>query len=374
VEYRARALEDVGLNMSSSIAVNPDFWRGRSVLVTGHTGFKGSWLCLWLQGLGAEVTGYALAPSTRPGLFEAASVAQGMRSVIGDIRDAQALRAAMVAAQPEVVLHLAAQALVRESYANPVETYSVNVVGTAQVLDTVRACPSVRAVVSVTTDKCYENREWHWGYRETDRLGGHDPYSSSKACAEMVTAAYRLSFLAGAAQSVALASARAGNVIGGGDWSANRLIPDILAAIQAGQELRIRYPDAIRPWQHVMEPLAGYLQLAERLCGDQGQAHAEAWNFGPADDDARPVRWIVEQMLARWGSGTWVVDGQPQPHEAGYLKLDCSKARGRLGWQPRWNLASALDAIVDWQRAYLRHDDMRAVTLAQIAHYGGGSA
>lgn len=360
--------------MAAATAVNAAFWRGRRVLVTGHTGFKGSWLCLWLQHMGADVTGYALAPATRPSLFEAASVAQGMHSVIGDIRDAAALGAAMAAARPEVVVHMAAQALVRESYANPVETYSVNVVGTAQVLDCVRACPTVRAVVSVTTDKCYENNEWHWGYRETDRLGGHDPYSSSKACAELVTAAYRSSFLAAGAQPVALAAARAGNVIGGGDWSANRLIPDILTAIQDGRVVQIRYPDAIRPWQHVMEPLSGYLQLAERLCGDDGQAYAEAWNFGPNDDDAQPVRWIVEQMLARWGSGGWAVDGQPQPHEATHLKLDCAKARARLGWRPRWTLADALEAIVDWQRAHLRQDDMRAVTLAQIARFEGSLA
>ncbi len=354
--------------------MNRSFWRGRRVFVTGHTGFKGSWLCLWLQHLGAEVSGYALAPATNPSLFEAASVARGMHSVTGDIRDAAALHAAMSAASPEVVIHMAAQALVRESYANPVETYSVNVVGTAQVLDTVRRCPSVRAVVSVTTDKCYENLEWHWGYRETDRLGGHDPYSSSKAGAELVTAAYRSSFLDGRQCPVALASARAGNVIGGGDWARDRLIPDILAAIQAGQAVRIRYPDAIRPWQHVLEPLSGYLVLAERLWGAEGPAYAEAWNFGPADDDARPVRWIVEQMLERWGHGQWVKAPHPQPHEAGYLKLDCAKARARLDWRPHWDLATALAAIVDWQRACLRGDDMRAVTLSQIARFEGKQA
>lgn len=361
MEPASRALEGMG--------VSSDFWRGRRVFVTGHTGFKGSWLCLWLQRRGADVTGYALAPATPSSLFEAASVAQGMRSVIGDIRDAAALHEAMSSARPEVVIHMAAQALVRESYANPVETYSVNVVGTAQVLDTVRACASVRAVVSVTTDKCYENREWHWSYREIDRLGGHDPYSSSKAGAELVTAAYRSSFFAGAKCPVALAAARAGNVIGGGDWSRDRLIPDVLAAIQSGEAVRIRYPDAVRPWQHVLEPLSGYLALAERLCGDRGHGYAEAWNFGPADEDARPVRWIVEQMLERWGSGSWTIDAQPQPHEATYLKLDFSKARARLGWRPRWNLADALDSIIDWQRAYLRGDDMRACTLSQIARF-----
>ncbi len=352
------------------LGVTSEFWRGRRVFVTGHTGFKGSWLCLWLQGLGADVTGYALAPITTPSLFDVASVAQGMRSVIGDIRDSATLRKTMIAARPEVLIHMAAQALVRESYANPVETYSVNVVGTAQVLETVRSCPSVRAVVSVTTDKCYENNEWQWGYRENDRLGGHDPYSSSKAGAELVTAAYRSSFFKNLERPVALAAARAGNVIGGGDWSRDRLIPDILAAIQAGQAVRIRSPDAVRPWQHVLEPLSGYLALAERLCGQDSMAYAEAWNFGAGDDDARPVRWIVEQMLERWGSGDWTIDSRPQPHEATYLKLDCSKARARLAWQPRWTLGHALGAIVDWQRAYLRGDDMRAMTLSQIASFG----
>jgi CDP-glucose 4,6-dehydratase len=356
------------------VGVTSQFWRGRRVFVTGHTGFKGSWLCLWLQRLGADVTGYALAPATRPSLFESASVARGMHSVIGDIRDGVKLREAMTTAQPEVVIHMAAQALVRESYASPVETYSVNVVGTAQVLDTVRACPAVRAVVSVTTDKCYENCEWHWGYRENDRLGGHDPYSSSKAGAELVTAAYRSSYFTSAGRPVAVATGRAGNVIGGGDWSRDRLIPDILAAIQAREPVRIRYPDAIRPWQHVLEPLSGYLALAERLGGDKGQAYAEPWNFGPADNDARPVRWIVEQLLERWGSGTWLIDAQPQQHEAAYLKLDCSKARARLAWQPRWHLADALDSIVEWQRGHMRGDDARALTLSQIARFEDAAA
>ena len=354
--------------------MNKDFWRGRRVFVTGHTGFKGGWLCLWLQRLGAEVTGYALAPATQPSLFEVASVARDMRSVIGDIRDGAWLRRAVDAAQPEIVIHMAAQALVRESYVNPLETFSINVVGTAQVLDCVRACPSVRAVISVTTDKCYENREWHWGYRETDGLGGHDPYSSSKAGAELVTAAYRSSFFAVSESAVALASARAGNVIGGGDWSRDRLVPDILAAIEGGRTVRIRYPKAIRPWQHVLEPLSGYLALAERLCSDGGQAYAEAWNFGPVDEDAQPVSWIVEQMLERWGSGSWTVEGQPQPHEASYLKLDCSKARARLAWRPRWTLGDALGAIVEWQRAHQRGEAMREVTLAQIARFEGASS
>jgi CDP-glucose 4,6-dehydratase len=353
------------------------FWRGRRVFLTGHTGFKGSWLSLWLQHLGADLTGYALAPATRPSLFEAAGVARGMRSVIGDIRDGVRLRDAMSEARPEVVIHMAAQALVRASYADPLETYSVNVMGTAHVLEAVRGCPDVRAVVSVTTDKCYDNREWHWGYRETDPLGGYDPYSSSKAGAELVTAAYRSSFFDPAAPSghrAAVATARAGNVIGGGDWSRDRLIPDILAALQQERPVVVRNPDAIRPWQHVLEPLAGYLLLAEALAGDGGRAFAEAWNFGPADDDARPVRWIVEQMIARHGTGRWEQDARPQPHEATYLKLDCSKARARLGWRPRWDLSAALAAIVDWHRVHAEGADVRAATLGQIARFEADAA
>lgn len=349
------------------------FWLGRRVFLTGHTGFKGSWLSLWLQSLGAEVTGYALAPISGENLFDTAHVGSGMRSVLADLRDLPTLVREMKAAAPEVVIHMAAQALVRESYVAPLETYSVNVMGTANVLEAVRATPQVKAVVSVTTDKCYENREWNWGYRETDHLGGYDPYSSSKACAELVTAAYRSSFFNAALHAqhgVAVASARAGNVIGGGDWARDRLIPDLLSALCRGEPVRIRNPHAVRPWQHVLEPLSGYLNLAERLASGEGSSYGEAWNFGPSDEDARPVQWIVERMIERWGgNASWVRDEQPQPHEASYLKLDYSKAHARLGWKPRWNLANALSAIIEWQRAYAAGADMRVTTLAQIHEF-----
>ncbi len=332
--------------------------------MTGHTGFKGGWLALWLQTMGAKVTGYALSPPTEPNFFTVANVAQCLeQSIIADITDAETLRTAMQQAQPDIVLHLAAQPLVRYSYAEPVATYQTNVIGTVNVLEAVRATPSVKAVVNITTDKCYENREWLWGYRENEALGGFDPYSSSKACAELVTAAYRQSFLQ--AQGVALASARAGNVIGGGDWAADRLIPDFLRAIDAGQSLVIRSPEAIRPWQHVLEPLSGYLLLAEKLFTD-GTAYAEAWNFGSDDSDAKPVRWILEQLATLRPDLVWQCDTAPQPHEAHYLKLDSSKAKQRLTWQPRWQLATALEKTVAWHEAWRRGENMRTVSLVQI--------
>lgn len=348
------------------------FWQGRRVLLTGHTGFKGSWLALWLQKMGADVTGVSLDPPTRPSLYEQARVAEGMRSLRADIRDQQALLDIFREARPEVVFHLAAQSLVRRSYQEPVETYASNVMGSVHVLEAVRSTPGVKVVVNVTSDKCYENQEWVWSYRETDPMGGYDPYSSSKGCAELVTAAYRNSFFnprSHADHGVALASVRAGNVIGGGDWADDRLIPDIMRAIEAGMPVRIRNPNAIRPWQHVLEPLSGYLALAEKLYS-AGPEFAEGWNFGPADTDARPVQWIVDRLTRIWGEGaSWELDGDSHPHEAGYLKLDISKVRSLLDWQPRWTLHQALEKIVDWQRAARSGADMREVTLAQIDTY-----
>ncbi len=356
--------------------MKPSFWIGKKVFVTGHTGFKGSWLCLWLQQLGAQVTGYALPPPTTPSLFEVAQVAQGMTSIIGDIRDAAMLANTMQENAPEIVIHMAAQALVRRSYDYPVETYSTNVIGTVHLLEAVRQTPSVRAVVNVTTDKCYENKEWVWGYRENDPMGGFDPYSSSKGCVELITSAYRNSFFNTSKHSehkVALAAARAGNVIGGGDWAEDRLIPDILRALEFGQSVNIRNPHATRPWQHVLEPLSGYLVLAEKLYA-QGPAFAEAFNFGPVEEDAKPVQWVVQQLTQSWGEGaSWHLDGGIHPHEAHYLKLDCSKALAMLDWSPRWRLGRTLQAIIVWHKAHLRNQDMRAFCLNQINDYSTSS-
>jgi len=361
---RQSAVEALGLNMP---IVSEDFWRGKRVFLTGHTGFKGSWLSLWLQSMGAEVHGLALSPPTTPDLFTAAHIEAGMTSTIGDIRDYATVLAAMTNSHADIVIHMAAQPLVRHSYATPIETYATNVMGTVHVLQAARNVATVRAIVNVTTDKCYDNKEWVWGYRESEPMGGLDPYSNSKACSELVTSAYRHSFFHNSA--IGLGSARAGNVIGGGDWATDRLIPDILRAFERSQPVVIRNPRAIRPWQHVLEPLSGYLVLAERLYLE-GAAWAEGWNFGPHDDDARPVQWIVEHMAREWGdNASWEHDTERHPHEAGLLKLDTSKAKSRLGWHPRWNLATALHHVTTWHQAWLAKQDVQALCLSQIERY-----
>ena len=344
------------------------FWRNRNVFMTGHTGFKGAWLTLWLRRLGANVTGYALPPPTDPSLFELAGVKEGMHSIEGDVRDLEHLKKALADAQPEVVLHLAAQALVRASYADPVQTFSSNIMGTVNMLEAGRACPSLRSIIIVTSDKCYENREWHWGYRENEAMGGRDPYSCSKGCAELVTAAYHASFYQPAAR-VGVASARAGNVIGGGDWAQDRLVPDLVRSFIAGRKTLIRNATSIRPWQHVLEPLSGYLELARRACLDPA-AVTGGWNFGPADANARPTGILADLLARRWGGGAgWERDPAPQPHEAHLLKLDSSKARNLLGWHARLNFETTLDWVADWYKAFSNGSDMKAMTERQIDQY-----
>ena len=356
--------------------VSAEFWRGRRVLLTGHTGFKGAWLALWLQRLGARVTGFALGIPTRPSLYELAHVAEGMESIEGDVRDFDAIAAALLVARPDVVIHMAAQSLVRPSFAEPRMTYEVNVMGTVNLLEAVRRDGTVRVVVNVTSDKCYENREWEWAYREDEPMGGHDPYSSSKGCAELVTDAFRRSFFS-TGDATRVASARAGNVIGGGDWAEDRLIPDIMRAVFAERAVHVRSPDSVRPWQHVLNPLGGYLALAQALWSSPELAGG--WNFGPADEDARPVRWIVQRMAGRWPDRLhWVEDANTEQrlhlHEARYLKLDSSRARSLLGWRPRWGLGEALDATVAWYRALHAGAGMSAVTAEQIETYDRATA
>ena len=365
-EQPAREPDGMGaLPAPGSGVVDPAFWRDRRVLLTGHTGFKGSWLSLWLQSLGARVTGFSVDVPTQPSLHELAKLGESIEGIEGDVRDPEAVTQAVAAVNPEVVIHMAAQSLVRPSFVEPRQTYETNVMGTVNVLDAVRRHGAdVRAIVNVTSDKCYENREWEWGYREHEPMGGFDPYSSSKGCSELVTDAFRRSFFS-AADGPRLASARAGNVIGGGDWGEDRLVPDIMRAALAGEPVRVRNPNSIRPWQHVLNPLSGYLLLAQSLWDEPRLA--EGWNFGPVDEDARPVGWIVQRIAARWpGDLHWTHDDGPHPHEARYLKLDSSKARAQLGWRPGIDLAATLEGIVDWYRELRDGADMRAVTQGQI--------
>ena len=348
--------------------VDSNFWKGKKVYLTGHTGFKGSWLCLWLQNMGALVKGYSLNVNTKPALFIQANVGDDMQSEIGDIRNLEQLTESMFGFGPDILIHMAAQPLVRLSYQEPVDTYTTNVIGTVNVLEAARKCSNLKAIVSVTTDKCYENKEWEWGYRENEPMGGHDPYSSSKGCAELVTSAYRRSFFSNE-HTASLASARAGNVIGGGDWAEDRLIPDILRAFEKSEPVVIRNPLSTRPWQHVLEPLSGYLVLAQELFLN-GDNFAEGWNFGPKDEDCKPVNWILDNMVTFWGNNaSWNLDKNNNPHEAGFLKLDCSKASNRLKWNPKWNLQLTLKSIVDWHQLYTNGGDIKKQCLKEINTY-----
>jgi len=351
--------------------MNPGFWQGKSVLITGHTGFKGSWMSLWLQDLGAKLSGYALNPPTKPCLYELADIDANMTSMISDVRDLSALEACVNQIKPEIVFHLAAQPLVRYSYEQPVETYATNVMGTVNLLDVVRRIPSVRVVVVITSDKCYDNKESMQAYREEDPMGGYDPYSNSKGCAELVVSAYRNSYFnpADADNKLALASVRAGNVIGGGDWAADRLMTDVMTAFVENQPVKIRNPNAVRPWQHVLEPLNGYLMLAERLWNEGGR-WAEAWNFGPNYADTVTVADIMERLAHFWGeTAHYNIDDGNHPHEAGLLRLDSTKVRSRLGWEPLMTLDDALEWVVEWYQAYQRGEDMRQLSLEQIHRF-----
>lgn len=354
--------------------VNRDFWKGKNVFLTGHTGFKGSWLSIWLQSMGAKVTGYSLNPPTEPSLFNLCGIDRLIeKSIVGDIRNYEFLKESLSLAVPEIVIHMAAQPLVRASYKDPIETYETNVMGSVYLFEAIKKCPTVRAVLNVTTDKCYDNKEWVWGYRENEPLGGFDPYSSSKACSELVTSAFRNSFFPKELYSehrVAIASARAGNVIGGGDWAKDRLIPDILNSIIKNEKIIIRNPNSIRPWQHVLEPLSGYLLLCQNLY-EKGALYADSWNFGPNDADAKPVEWIVNKISEKWDDYNLKheVDRANHPHEAHYLKLDCSKAKQLLKWFPRWSLEIALDKIAEWTKAYQNASNMYELCCNQIMEY-----
>lgn len=352
--------------------IDKGFWKNRKVFITGHTGFKGSWLSLWLHSLGAQITGYALRPPTNPSLFELCKLDSIIKSVIADIRDRETLGRSMSEASPEIVIHMAAQPLVRESYKVPSETFETNVMGTVNLFEAARNCLTIKAIINVTTDKCYENKEWVWGYRENEPLGGYDPYSSSKACSEFVTSAYRNSFFHSgnySAHGVSVASARAGNVIGGGDWANDRLVPDCIRAVLKGKKIQIRNPHAVRPWQHVIEPLSGYLMLAKRLY-ESGPDFSGAWNFGPDDRETKPVEWLVKRICSEWGeNASYAIDETDQLHEAHYLKLDCSKAKVKLGWHPRWDLSKAVDSAIEWTKAYQEGKDLIEICLKQIEDY-----
>lgn len=354
------------------------FWKNKKVFITGHTGFKGSWLCLWLYSLGAKVTGYAMDPPTNPSLYNLAGINQLVTSVIGDIRDKEKLYESLVDANPDIIIHMAAQPLVRASYQQPAETYEVNVLGTVYLLDAIRRfvssqkSRSIRAVINVTTDKCYENHEWPWGYRENDVLGGFDPYSNSKACSEFITSSYRNSFFHPSSiqtHGIALGSARAGNVIGGGDWAEDRLIPDCIRALSVNKKIHIRNPKAIRPWQHVLEPLSGYLLLAQKLYMN-GSLYASAWNFGPDEKDCESVEWVVKTLCQKWGGNVddYIVE-EVQEHEASFLKLDCSKAKSELGWFPKWSLEKAVENIVQWNKALQENKCVQEICFNQIEDY-----
>ncbi|MDC0975676.1 CDP-glucose 4,6-dehydratase [Alphaproteobacteria bacterium] len=346
--------------------VNSEFWKEKKVFLTGHTGFKGSWLSIWLNSMGAVVKGYALKPATNPNLFTIAGIEALVESDINDIRDYALLCTSILRFSPDIVFHMAAQPLVRASYAKPLETYETNVMGTANLLEAVRQCPSVKAVVNITTDKCYENNEWVWGYKETDRMGGRDPYSSSKGCSELVTTSYRESFLKGS--NIGVATARAGNVIGGGDWAEDRLIPDILRAFEVYNPVVIRNPHATRPWQHVLEPLSGYLVLAEQLFKNPGE-FSEAWNFGPYERDIQPVGSILDQMTNLWPGTSWRLDQDDNPHEAMLLKLDISKALTILGWIPTWDLTNTLGKIIRWHKCWVEGSNMRVECINEINEF-----
>lgn len=349
-----------------------NIYKGKRVLITGQTGFKGSWLSIWLRELGADVTGYALEPPTTPSLFKICDLQKKITSITGDIRNLKMLRDVFGEYQPEIVFHMAAQSLVRYSYREPIETFETNIMGTVNLIEACRNTPSVRAVVVVTSDKCYENHEDRRSYRENDPMGGYDPYSSSKGCAELITGAYLKSFFNPDNYNehiMSLASGRAGNVIGGGDWAEDRLVPDCIKAIENNKSIVIRYPNAVRPWQHVLEPLSGYLMLAQRLY-DDGPAFGGGWNFGPDDENVKPVRWFIERIIKIWGgNASWTIDRNDKPYEADYLKLDCSKAKSLLGWYPQWNIKLSLEKTIDWFKAYYENEDMLIATVSQIRNY-----